>query len=206
MMTFIKSVGRKIGVKFLSAVIIVLLVVVGFLTFSIRQQKGTTTVISTLIGNRLEAAQELVTAKYYYTNAATVQNSKDIFGVTLPFSRKQLVVTYEGVLSAGVDLKEVKIAVNQTKKTIQVTLPDAKILSNALDEDSVKILDETSGLFNKLNIEDYTNLRKKEKNAIEKKVTDSGFLKTAKDYSQQAITTFLNSDDTIKTQYTITFK
>ncbi|MDO4680160.1 MAG: DUF4230 domain-containing protein [Aerococcus sp.] len=167
------------------------------------QSESEPKITSELVGNRIESAQELVTTKYYYTNTASYENTRDFYGWKIPFTTKTFLVTYDGVINAGVDLKNMSVDVNQDKKTIDITLLEPKILSHEMDENSLKVFDEKDSLFNSIKISDYTGFEKDQKQQAEKKALDRGLLTEAKKQAQTAITSLLAKDSDIKDNYTV---
>lgn len=116
---------------------------------------------SAVIMEEIENIAELATLEYRYTNVGTLDSSMQFAhtGITIPFSTKSAVITMDGIIKVGIDVNGIGITSNELTKTITVTVPDAKLLSNELVEDSIQIYDEKNGLFNKLTIEDGSTLR-----------------------------------------------
>ena len=52
---------------------------------------------------------------------------------------------------------------------VTVSLPQAKILTHTIDEDSIQVFDETSNVFNPIRITDYTEFSKDQKEALEER-------------------------------------
>ncbi|MDO4671049.1 MAG: DUF4230 domain-containing protein [Aerococcus sp.] len=184
--------------------LILLIVLIGIYRISHwSQANNEPKITSDLVGNRIESAQELITTKYYYTNTASFENTKDFYGWKIPFTTKTFLVTYDGIINAGVDLKEVKVTVNDQKQTIDITLPKPKILSHELDEDSLKVFNEKDSIFNAIKVDDYTAFEKDQKKQAEQKAIDRGLLNEAEERTKTAITSLLNEDSTIHKDFTI---
>lgn len=168
-------------------------------------QKATEPVItSDLVGNQLLSAQELTTTKYMYTNAGAFENQNDFYGWKVPLTRKEFIVSYDGRIHAGVNLEEVDVIVSET--TIQVTLPEVKILSHEIDTESLKVFDESSSIFNPLRIEDYKNFAMSQEKVVESEAIEKGLLVEATDHAQEAVRAVLEMNPDIAGQYTIEFK
>lgn len=168
-------------------------------------QKATEPVItSDLVGNQLLSAQELTTTKYMYTNAGAFENQNDFYGWKVPFTRKEFIVSYDGRIHAGVNLEEVDVIVSET--TIQVTLPEVKILSHEIDTESLKVFDESSSIFNPLRIEDYKNFAMSQEKVVESEAIEKGLLVEATDHAQEAVRAVLEMNPDIAEQYTIEFE
>lgn len=120
---------------------------------------------------------ELTTLEYHYTTMGQFENSTDFYGMKVPFTTKKFIVSYDGIIKAGVDLAGIEIGVSET--IITVTLPKAEILSHEVDESSFQIYDEKSGIFNKIKLEDYNSFQREQKKTMEDKALSSGILPEA---------------------------
>ena len=127
---------------------------------------------SMYIGNYVKQSKELVSYKYFYTNAAMFENKKNIKG----------------------------------NKIIISNLGKVKILSNELDEKSMKIFDESTSLFSSWNIKDYQNFFADQKGEVEKKIMESELPQQAKTSAEETIKQLLMLNPQISSQYEIEFK
>lgn len=183
----------------------ILLVVGGAIATLYYGQISTEPVItSDLVGNQLLSAQELTTTKYMYTNAGAFENQNDFYGWKVPLTRKKFIVSYDGQIHAGVNLEEVEVVVNE--EIIQVTLPEAKILSHEIDTESLKVFDESSSIFNPLRIEDYQNFTIDQKKVVESEAIEKGLLVEATEHAQEAVRAVLEINPNIAEQYKIEIK
>jgi acetolactate synthase small subunit len=71
------------------------------------------------------------------------------------------------------------VDVPEDAQTISITVPKAKILSHEIHEETLRVLDQKSGLFNTVKIEDYANLATSQKQAMVKKASASDMLTRA---------------------------
>ena len=148
-------------------------------------------ITSALLGQRLNAIQELATQEYHYTNMGRFQNQLDFYGWKVPFTTKSFIVAYDGVIKAGVDLSELQVEVSG--KTISVTLPEGKILSHDIDEDSLEVFDETKNIFNPIQIEDYTGFTADQKASMEERAISEGLLTAASERARTVVEEFLSA-------------
>ncbi len=155
-------------------------------------QEETPVITSDLLGERLRSAQELVTVAYYYTNMGRFENHVDFYGWKVPLTTKSFIVSYDGVIKAGVDLGGVVVEVDETGKTVTVTLPDSGILSHEIPEDSIEVFDESDNIFNPITIEDYTGFTRDEKTAMEQRAIDNGLLTSADEQARSAVESLLH--------------
>ena len=157
-------------------------------------------ITSSLIYNKLVSAKELTTLKYHYTNMGHFENQNTFYGYKVPFTSKEFIASYEGLINAGIDLNKMKVNVGD--KSIEVRIPAAEILSHEIYEDSLKVYDERESIFNRIDIEDYNDFSKDQKSEIEKKAIKKGLLKEADEESKRAIEEILMGD-TILSKYDI---
>ena len=151
---------------------------------------------------------ELATMEYRFTNVGTL-DAVDTFrhvGWTVPFSRKTAVVTMDGVTKVGIDVSEVSITVDEDSKTIFVQIPEARILSTELFEDSLVAYIEEESLFSNITLEDSSSLRDEIKTKAEQKALESGLLTQAHDQAGVIIRCLIEAVPSIKEAYTIVIR
>ena len=148
---------------------------------------------------------ELATMEYRFTNVGTL-DAVDKFSFvdwTVPFSRKTAVVTMDGVIKVGIDVSNVSITVDEGSKTIYVQLPEARILSTELFEDSMVVYIEEESLFSNITLEDSSDLRAEIKAKAEKDALESGLLTQARDQAGVIIRCLIEAVPFIKETYSI---
>ena len=74
---------------------------------------------SMYIGNYVKQSKELVSYKYFYTNAAMFENKKNIYGFDLPLTSKKFIISYSGKAALGVDLSQIKTDIKGNKIIIK---------------------------------------------------------------------------------------
>lgn len=196
----------KTGKKFtlIKIVILIVLAVVIFIAGMMQMKKNMTPdITSELINNRLEDAKELTTLKYHYTNMGQFQNQSDFYGWKVPFTTKSFIVSYDGVINAGVDLDGTMVKV--TGKKVQIMIPHAKILSHEIYEDSLQVFLEKDSIFNPIKISDYNDFSMDQKKVVEEKAIEKGLLTEADKKSEEAIKDILRLDQYLK-DYEITIE
>lgn len=160
-------------------------------------------VTSDIVKEQLVSVKELTTLKYRYTNVASFENDNEFYGIKIPFTTKKFIISYDGEISAGIDLDKAKVDINYEKKSINISLPKAKILAHQIDEDSLTIFDEEESIFNQLKIKDFSEFRKNEMKKTEQELLEKGFLEEASNKSKDAIIEILNINPLIKDEYTV---
>lgn len=151
---------------------------------------------------------ELATMEYRFTNVGTI-DAVDKFRFVdwnVPFSRKTAVVTMDGVTKVGIDVSEVSITVDEDRKTILVQIPEARILSTELFEDSLVAYIEEESLFSNITLEDSSSLRDEIKSKAEQNALDSGLLTQAHDQAGVIIRCLIEAVPSIKETYTIVIR
>lgn len=138
---------------------------------------------------RLTEISELAVVDYHYTNMAQFENSSDFYGVRIPFTTKRFILTYDGEIKAGVDLREAGVAVGEGAVTVR--LPAAEILSHEMDENSVEIFDERTSIFNPFTVEDFTAFQAAQKAEMEERALESGLLDEATERARENVALLL---------------
>ncbi|WP_243343163.1 DUF4230 domain-containing protein [Anaerococcus sp. AGMB09787] len=161
---------------------------------------------SDIVLEQLQDVKELTTLKYTYTNVGSFENENEFYGVKIPFTLKKFIISYDGNLSAGIDLDEVEVNVDNKGKKINITMPEAKILSHQIDEDSLTIFDEKNSIFNQFKIEDFQQFRVAEMKKVENDMIEKGFLDQAEERSKQAVIDILNINPIIAEEYQVNIK
>ena len=156
------------------------------------------------ISDKLADIGELATAEYLYTNAAKFTDSKDIKGVTLPFTKKSFILKWDGVVKAGIDVNELSVTLGSKAYTLKVCMPATKILSHEVE--SAEVLDEKSGLFNRITVTDKTEFDEQTKQEMENRAIERGLLEQAQENAETVITRLLNANPDVKKDYTIEFE
>lgn len=123
-------------------VIIVLVIVVfmGGMYFGGRSTPSKEEITSTALTQKIRDINELAVSEYDYTKVGKFSNSLKFNGWTVPLTQKSFLITYEGKMKAGVDLSDVQV--EKTNNKIIVKTSAVKILSNEIDENSIKVFDK----------------------------------------------------------------
>lgn len=154
----------------------------------------------------IKPASDLITSKYNYKDADTYENYKQLFSKKIPFTTDKTVFTYKGTISVGIDLSEVKYVIDNENKKIRITLPKLGIKSNEIDDSSFKYPFESDSIFNATGMSDFTELLAKLKENKEEEVkSDTKFMDTAKQNTENVLKEFLTAADSTK-DYTVIFE
>lgn len=154
----------------------------------------------------LKSASDLISTKYYYTDANTYENYKELFGKRVPFTTDKVVFIYDGIISVGIDLAEVDYEINNDNKVIVIILPEIKILSNEIDAESFEFPYMSDTVFNTTQMIDYTELIGKLKaEKAEELMDNSEFINEAMENTKGVLEQFLTVSETTK-KYMVIFK
>lgn len=180
--------SQNSSVKLLS----ISLIVVAILAFllgkytSVEDPKPPLKVIDvTILQSRLEKISELATVQYNYTDVSSHTKSEKIHGFKIPFSTSSILLRYDGVIKAGIDLHSARVDVADTVVTF--FLPRPKILSHSVDPSSIKILNQNNGLFSSIKIADFQSFCAAHQDSIEKVAISAGLLDQAQDDASDAL-------------------
>ncbi len=145
----------------------------------------------------LKEASDLITSRYYYTNAADFDSVLDWFGsgIENPFTRSKGYILYDGIVSVGIDLEDIEYDVDNLQKIITVHLPEEKVLAHEIDDSSVET-DTRESIFNSLDGEYYARLIDGLKKSTEKKVLgNEEYMKQVRSNTQLVITNFFAASE-----------
>ncbi len=122
---------------------------------------------------------ELATRAYHYADAGKFEDSVQFLGITLPWMTKSFVAKWEGTIKAGIDITKVRTEYDEKTRTFTVYLPEAQILSHEIQSDTIETLDERSGLFNPVKVDDVRNFDANSKAEMEEQAIRNGLLRDA---------------------------
>ena len=192
--------------KKVSTIVVVIILVIGCSYFWFRTDNGKPKITNETIGVQVKELKELATIQYKYKEVASREDWNTFFNIKLPFTKSSFIVTYTGIIKLGIDLSETKVEVDNTNKTIKVTLPESKILSNELDMKSIKVYDEKNSIFNPVKVDDYAEFTQSGKENAEADAKESGVFEQSKEVAKKVITDLLNTTKEIKENYKIVFE
>ena len=162
-----------------------------------------------VVMDEIKNISELASVEYRYTNVGTLDSARVFTFMKewkVPFSKKAAIVTMDGVIKAGIDLSQVKIESNENKKTITVTMPESRILSNELDEKSFKVYQEDESVWNQITLTDSKELRDQIKKQAEQNAVENKILEQASDKAEQLVRSIIEATPGIKETYQISFE
>lgn len=154
----------------------------------------------------IKPASDLVTVRYYYTDADIFENSKQLMGKKLPLTTNKTIFTYDGVISLGVDFSGINISVDDDARAIVIEMPEPKIIANEIDAGSFQYYDVTNSVFNTTEMGDVTDVIDELKAHKEAKVLASkDIMAQAADNAQSVILGFLQASE-LTAGYDVSFR
>lgn len=163
-----------------------------------------TAITSDLLSQQIQSISELASVEYNYTNMGKFENQATFYGWKVPFTTKSFILSYDGKIKAGIDMSLVEV--HMSGKNINISIPEAKILSHEIDEKSIEVFDETKNIFNQISITDYNQFAIDQKESMENKAKEKGLLEKAQNKAQETIKTFVESMCSSDDEYKIEIK
>lgn len=182
----------------LIALVVVLAITVVGLGFKVSH---TTESKTTKLG--FEDIGEFATQSAYCTEVSATANARKLFGHNLPFTQSNIVFSYDVVIKAGYDFSAITWDVQDT--TITVKLPEVKVLSCEVKEDSFKKYVEDESIFTPFTLDDNNNAMKALKETAQTDAIANGLYENARSNAETMLTTFFSSAYDMD-QYTIEFQ
>lgn len=138
---------------------------------------------SALVDRQLSFCQELVTAKYRYSDIITLKK-------TAGLAKSYSIIKYTGLIRVGIaDFTDVSYNISVDGKTITLKIPETEILGNELVNQSV--FDEKRSIFVPITIQDIFDEIETAKNEAVEEMIAEGVLEEAREYAIRIITQFM---------------
>ena len=176
---------RREGVfgRLLTKLIIILLLLIillggGYYFFTKRFTPKTETNISVIM-NQLSFCQELVTAKYRYSDIISIKK-------TVAFSKSLSIIKYSGVIRIGIpDVTQSDFEVYNDGKGLRIKIPDVEVLGN--DITSQELFDENQSIFVPITIDEVFTKIEEAKNDTLEELINEGVLEEARENAKKVI-------------------
>ena len=107
--------------------------------------------------------------------------------VTIPGSEETYVFSYDGHVKAGLDFADIAVEVDDAEKKIRITLPEIRILSVELNEDTFKQYSGGQNLLSQLTPEEVAQARAKAKEKARESAIANGILDNARENAKVLI-------------------
>lgn len=146
---------------------------------------------------------ELATQTAYCTEVNVTEAARELFGMTIPFTQSKYIYSYDIQIKAGLDFEEIEWEVNGS--TIEVRLPETKILSSEIDLDSFKVYLEDESIYREITLEENNEALKSMKQSAEDDAVANGLLENARSNAETILTGFFGNVYDVD-EYEIVFK
>ena len=178
-----KSVAGKIILRIVTIVVIALILLIGAFFAYKRLSVVKTENKLALVDRQLSFCQELVTAKYRYSDIITLKKST-------AFAKSYSIIKYTGIIRAGIaDFSDISYSVSLDGKTITLSIPQAEVLGNEIVSQSV--FDEKQSVFVPISTQEiFDEIEKAKAEALEDMIAE-GVLDDAREYAVRIITQFM---------------
>ena len=195
-------------------------IVAGFVGFAIYGRITNANLIATdtrvdidseLLESSIRQIAELSTLAQRYTEVSFFedQSTVAIFGreINLPGTARSFILRFSGDIRFGIHVDDIQVRVVEDEYDygeIFVYMPTAAILTHAIDMASIQLLDERTGIFARLELEDYTYFIAQQQQYIENRESTLQFMTYAQRNAEEAIYVLLRAA-LGDAEYSITF-
>ena len=132
---------------------------------------------------------ELATQSAYCTEVNVTDDWRKLFGIKIPFTQSKYIYSYDFVIKAGYDFKDIKWSEKGDK--IEVTLPEVKVLSNEIDLDSFKVYHEEESIFSPITLDESNEALENLKKTAQDDAIANGLFENARSNAETILTGFL---------------
>ncbi len=143
------------------------------------------------IRERLQNTGVLTTEEYYFTEVVSYSSVKKIWKIELGITESSYLISYDGVVTAGIDFSAVDVQKDDEQKRILIVLPDPEILSVDIDPESFRLYSEKEGLGNPVSVTDYNQSLVEMEETARQKALDRGILNRASENAQKLVGQFV---------------
>ncbi len=169
-------------------IITLCLLVCALIAYIVISNSGQTVYDSKSIDFGLEDIGELATQAGYYTNVNMITNpNRTIMGVEVPGTSSKAIMTYRGIIKAGIDFDQIQISIDGENKEVTLKMPSPRILSNEIDLNSFEKFDESNSIFNPITTESYNQSLIEMKTKAEAQAIANGIMDAAQSNAEVLI-------------------
>ena len=135
----------------------------------------------------------LITAEYWFKDLVSFSSVKKFLKteLVLPFTESSYLVSYEGAVSAGIDLSAARVEKDDERMRVTVYLPAASIQGTDIDLDSFTLHEEKSALGNPLSVQDFNDSLRELERSAEQNALSRGLLEKADRNARTVIAQFI---------------
>lgn len=153
------------------------------------------------VTEKLSYIAELSVLDFKYSNATSITDNIEVEKfknkINIPFTKKQIVMTYDGDIKLGVDAEKITVDINKSSdgsiEEVTVGLPPIKITSNDIDRESIDYPLEKNNILNNIKSEDFAKMEEAGKEKMAEAVSKNGAMDRAKEELKTTITGYLTA-------------
>ena len=118
-----------------------------------------------VVMNQLSFCQELVTAKYHYSDVIAIKKSRAL-------SKSHSIIKYSGLIRIGIaDITKSDIDLYNEGKSVRIKIPEIEILGNEIT--SQEVFDESHSIFVPITLDEvFAEIEKTKDKTLEELITD----------------------------------
>lgn len=169
-------------------VLILVAIASGFIAIGIKDTFITDSK-TTKIG--FENIGEFATQSAYCTQINVTDSSRELFGNKIPFTQSKYIYSYNITIKAGYDFGKIQWDIKDD--TIEVKLPEVKILSSEIDLDSFKVYHEEESIFNKITLSENNQALKKLQSEAQTQAIQNGLYDNARTNAETMLKSFFGN-------------
>lgn len=126
-----------------------------------------------------------------------------MFGIQIPFTQSKYIYSMDFEIKAGIDFGDIDWDLKD--KIIEVRLPEARILSSEMKQDSFQVYHEEESIFRQIRLEEINDGFEDMQKQAEKDAVSNGLLENAKSNAEMILKEFFAKEYDLK-EYKITFR
>ena len=147
---------------------------------------------------------EFVTQAAFTSSINSVEKDKELFGLKIPFTQSKYIYSYDSVIKAGINFSDIGIAIDNSNKSIQLSLPKFRILDSKLDMDSFKVYYEKESIFTSITLSENNDSMKLLLDSATETAIENGILLNAEENAKQILSGFVSQAFDLK-EYSLSF-
>lgn len=151
------------------------------------------TITSQILQDGLRDMGVLITQEYYFTEVIQSSSVKQFLKMDIPLTQTSYLATYDGVITAGIDLTQVRVNKNNDANIITVSVPMSTVQNVDVDPNSFKLYSEKSGIGNPLSVSDVNRSLIELENNARATALQKGLLEKADRNAETVIRNFIGS-------------
>lgn len=135
----------------------------------------------------------LITQEYYFTELLSDKKVNSFFGFEMGITEESYTVSYEGSVTAGIDLAQAEVRCDEDTKTVTVILPPVEVRDPMIDPGSVQVYNEKHSIFNTFSEVERAEALARLKEDVKEKAEKKDIRKKAGDSAERLIKNFVRS-------------